>query len=155
MPKFGYSWEGQVPDKGVVRASLREVRVSRKHAREIARWIEGSKIPEARSMLERVMRRESAVPFRRYNKKVPHRRGLGKFHAGRFPEKAASRFIELIDSLEANAIDRGFDVDALRIVHASAHPGRKMLRFTPRAFGRSSPKVEELVHIELVASEVS
>ncbi|HYA21580.1 MAG TPA: 50S ribosomal protein L22 [Thermoproteota archaeon] len=155
MPKFGYSWEGQVPEKGVVRASLREVRVSRKHAREIAGWIKGSKISEARSMLERVVRGEVAVPFRRYNKKIPHRKGIGKFSSGRFPKKAAARFIDLIDNLEANAIDRGLDVDALRIVNASAHPGRKMLRYYPRAFGRSSPKIDELVHIELVASEVS
>ena len=155
MPKFGYSWEGQVPEKGVVRASLREVRVSRKHAREIAGWIKGSKISEARSMLERVVSGEAAVPFRRYNRKIGHRRGIGKFHAGRFPNKAAARFIDLINTLEANAIDRGFDVDGLRIISASAYPGRKMVRFFARAFGRTSPKIDELVHIELVASEVS
>jgi len=154
MPKFGYSRQVQVPDRGVVRASTREVRISRKHAREIANWIKGSKIAEARSMLERVIRGEQAVPFRRYNKKVPHRKGLEKFHAGRYPEKASGQFISVLDSLEAIAIERGLDVDALRIVHASAYPGRKMVRYTPRAFGRASPKIEELVHIELIASEV-
>jgi len=155
MPKFGYSWTGQVPERGVVRASLREVRISRKHAREIAGWIRGSKISEARSMLERVVSGEVAVPFKRHNKKVPHRRGLSKASAGRFPKKAAGQFIGLIDSLEANAISKGLDVDALRIVHASAHSGRKAVRYTPRAFGRTSPKVDDLVHVELVATEVS
>jgi large subunit ribosomal protein L22 len=131
------------------------VRISRKHAREITNWIKGSKISEARSMLERVVRGEAAVPFKRHKKKVAHRKGLAGSPAGRFPKKAASRILALLDSLEANAIDRGFDVDALRIIHASAHGGRKMVRYTPRAFGRTSPKVEDLVHVELIASEVS
>jgi len=155
MPKFGYSWQGHAPEKGVVRASLREVRISRKHAREIAHWIEGSKISDARTALEGVVREETPVPFKRHNKKIPHRKGLQKFHAGRYPKKAAGYFLELLDSLEANAMDRGFDPDALRIVHASAYPGRKMFRYTPRAYGRASPRIDELVHLELVASEVS
>lgn len=155
MPKFGYSWTGHVPERGVVRASLREVRISKKHAREIANWIKGSKVSEAKSMLERVVQGEAAVPFKRYNKKVPHRKGLVKASAGRFPKKAAGKFIGLIDSLEANAIEKGLDVDTLRIVHASAQHGRKAVGQTPRAFGRTSPKVDDLVHIELVATEVT
>jgi large subunit ribosomal protein L22 len=45
------------------------------------------------------------------------------------------------------------DLDRLRIVSAVVHRGTKLERFTPRAMGRASPKIGELVHIELVAKE--
>jgi len=47
------------------------------------------------------------------------------------------------------------DPDNLKIIHASAYVGRKMVRYIPRAFGRTSPKMGPLVHIELVAKELT
>jgi large subunit ribosomal protein L22 len=47
------------------------------------------------------------------------------------------------------------DLDRLRIVSAVTHKGTKIKRFQPRAMGRSSPKYDTLVHVELVAQEVS
>jgi large subunit ribosomal protein L22 len=47
------------------------------------------------------------------------------------------------------------DLDRLKIVSAVVHKGTKLERFTPRAMGRSSPKIDTLVHVELVAQEVA
>jgi large subunit ribosomal protein L22 len=136
-----------------VRASLREKTISHKHAREIAVKIKGMSIETARDYLQDVIRLKRAVPFRRYNNEVGHKSDTGVM-AGRYPQKAATEFVKLIDNLESNAEYRGMDLDRLKIVNATVHKGRKIERFTPRAMGRASPKVDILTHVELVAQEI-
>jgi len=46
------------------------------------------------------------------------------------------------------------DLDRLKIVNATVHKGRKIERSIPRAMGRSTPKVDILTHVELVAQEL-
>jgi large subunit ribosomal protein L22 len=136
-----------------VRASLREKTISHKHAREIAIKIKGMSIEKARDYLQDVIRLKRAVPFRRYNNEVGHKSDTGVM-AGRYPQKAATEFVKLIDNLESNAEYRGMDLDRLKIINATVHKGRKIARFTPRAMGRASPKVDILTHVELVAQEI-
>jgi large subunit ribosomal protein L22 len=153
MPHFGYAFQSYDRAKHV-RASIREKDISHKHAREIAVAIKGSSIEKAREFLENVISRKEAVPYRRYNNEVAHRSNIRDgFFAGRFPEKAAAEFLKLIDNLESNAEYKGMDLDRLRIVSAAVHKGTKLQRFQPRAMGRSSPKFDTLVHVELVAQE--
>ena len=136
-----------------VRASLREKTISHKHAREIAVTIKGMSIETARDYLQDVIRLKRAVPFRRYNNEVGHKSDTGVM-SGRYPQKAATEFVKLIDNLESNAEYRGMDLDRLKIINATVHKGRKLQRFTPRAMGRASPKVDILTHVELVAQEI-
>jgi len=135
------------------KASGREIRVSPKATREVCVAVKGMKLDEAKEFLQQVILKKRAVPFRRYNKKAPHRRGLQKAAAGRYPIKAAQKILEILESAEANAIFRGFDVERLRIIHAAAYPGVKLRRYTPRAMGRSSPKLEKLCHIEIALEQ--
>ncbi len=155
MSRWGYSY--QVPEEETekfVKASLREVPISPKHAVEIAREIRGLYVEDARRFLEDVMSMRRPVPFKRYKKKVPHRRGLSKWYAGRYPVKAAKYFLRLLDNLINNAEDRELDVDRLKIVHCAAHRGRKIRKYIPRAFGRASPYFDTLTHVEVIAKEV-
>ena len=46
------------------------------------------------------------------------------------------------------------DLDRLMIVSAVVHKARKLERFIPRAMGRSTPKIDTLVQVELVAKEI-
>jgi len=154
VPKWGYSIikEELDPEK-TAKASGREVRVSHKHAREVCRTIKGMMLANAKGYLRDVINRKKAVPFRRYKKKAGHRHGLEKSYAGRYPIKAARKVLNVIEGAEANAENKGLDVDRLRIFHAVAYPGMKIKRYTPRAHGRSSPKYETLTHIEIVLDE--
>lgn len=136
-----------------VRASLREKTISHKHAREIAVKIKGMSIDSARNYLQDVIRLKRAVPFRRYHNEVGHKSDTGVM-AGRYPQKAANEFVKLLDNLESNAEYRGMDLDRLKIINATVHKGRKIERFTPRAMGRASPKINILTHVELVAQEI-
>lgn len=136
-----------------VRASLREKTISHKHAREIAVKIKGMSIDTARNYLQDVIRLKRAVPFRRYHNEVGHKSDTGVM-SGRYPQKAANEFVKLLDNLESNAEYRGMDLDRLKIINATVHKGRKIERFTPRAMGRASPKINILTHVELVAQEI-
>jgi len=136
-----------------VRASLREKTISHKHAREIAVKIKGMPIETARNYLQDVIRLKRAVPFRRYHNEVGHKSDTGVM-SGRYPQKAATEFVKLLDNLESNAEYRGMDLDRLKIINAAVHKGRKIQRFIPRAMGRASPKIDILTHVELVAQEI-
>ena len=155
MPQFGYAFQNYDKTKHV-RASIREKDISHKHAREIAVAIKGRSIEKARELLENVIARKEAIPYRRYNNEVAHRSNIRDgFFAGRFPKKAASEFLRILDNLESNAEYKGMDLDRLRIVGAAVHKGTKLKRFQPRAMGRSSPKFDTLVHVEIIAQEAS
>ncbi|MEM1550317.1 MAG: 50S ribosomal protein L22 [Candidatus Bathyarchaeia archaeon] len=151
MPEWGYSLA--VYDHiTMVRASGRELRISPKAAREICAAIKGMMLEEAKEFLRNVIAKKVAVPYRRYKKKLPHRRGLGS--AGRYPVKAASKIFEVLENAEANAEYKGLDTEKLKIIHAAAYPGAKIRRYMPRAFGRATPKFETLCHVEVVLQEV-
>jgi large subunit ribosomal protein L22 len=154
MPKWGYSIikEELDPEK-TAKASGRELRVSHKHAREVCKTIKGMMLANTKTYLRDVIDKKKAVPFTRYKKKLGHRHGLDTAYAGRYPVKAAQKILRVVEAAEANAENKGLDVDRLRIIHAAAYQGMKIKRFTPRAHGRASPKYETTTHIEIVLGE--
>lgn len=149
---FGYSFQNYDHTRHV-RAALREKTISHKHAREIAVKIKGMSIEKARDYLQAVINKERAVPFKRFNNEMGHKSDTGVM-SGRYPKKAATEFVKLLDNLESNAEYRGMDLDRLKIINATVHKGRKIERFTPRAQGRATPKINILTHVELVAQEI-
>ena len=154
MPKWGYSIiaEELDPEK-TAKASGRELRVSHKAAREVCQVVKGMTLSKAKAYLRDVIDKKKAVPFRRYKKKVGHRSGLKKTFAGRYPVKTSQKILRVIEAAEANAENKGLDLDRLRILHAAAYPGIKIKRYTPRAHGRASPKYETTTHVEIVLQE--
>lgn len=153
MPNYSYSFEKYDKSRHV-RSALRDKSISHKHSREIALAIKGKSIEKAREFLEDVKSKNIAVPYRRYNNEVAHRANIQDgFCAGRFPYKATSEFLKLLDNLESNAEYKGMDLDRLKIVSVVVHKATKLKRFTPRAMGRASPKYDTLVHVEMVAME--
>jgi large subunit ribosomal protein L22 len=111
------------------------------------------KIEEARKLLEDVVSRKRAIPYKRYKKEVPHKSLQERWYAGRYPVKTAERILRLLEELEANAEYKGLDLEKLRIIHAASQRGLKTRKYIPRAFGRSSPYFNTQTHIELVGYE--
>jgi len=153
MPKWGYSVLDLDPER-TAKASGRELRVSPKATREVCNTINGMKLDQAKHFLNQVILKKKPVPFRRHKKKAGHRRGLQKAYAGRYPVKAAQKVLKVLESAEANAEYKGFDIERLKITHASAYPGMKIKRYIQRAFGRSSPRFETTCHVELVLEQL-
>jgi large subunit ribosomal protein L22 len=151
MPNWAYSVKEIDPERSV-RCSGRELRISPKAATEICRAIRGMRLDDAKRLLGDVVSKKRAIAYRRYKKEVPHK-SQERWHAGRYPVKAATRILGLLEELQSNAEYKGLDVDRLRIVHAASQRGMKTRNFVPRAFGRSSPSFNTLTHIELVGYE--
>ena len=152
MPSWKYSIQGLDPDRTAI-ASSRDLRISPKSTREICNFINGMKLEKAKDVLRDIADLKQPIPFRRYRKKVPHRKGKRGYDSGRFPQKAAIKLLELLESVEANAEFKGLFADRLKIIHIAAHRGRVIRKFIPRAFGRASPYFKHLTHIEVAVEE--
>jgi large subunit ribosomal protein L22 len=79
--------------------------ISTKQSVEICSFIRGKKIDEVKKILEAVIAEKTAIPFKRYNKDMGHRRG--KIASGRFPKKASENILALVKSVESNASNIG------------------------------------------------
>ena len=152
MPKRHFAFQNFDASKHV-RAAIREKSISHKHAREISVAMKGLSIEKARDYLLDVISLKRSIPFRRFKNQVGHKSDPGTM-SGRYPEKAATEILKLLDNLESNAEYKGMDMDRLKIINATVHKGRLLKRFIPRAMGRSSANNDTLTHVEIVAQEV-
>ena len=151
MPKRYYAFQNYDTTKHV-RAAMREKSISHKHAREISVAMKGLTIEKARDYLLDVISFKRSIPFGRYKNQVGHKSDPGTM-SGRYPQKAATEVLKLLDNLESNAEYKGMDLDRLKIINATVHKGRILKRFIPRAQGRATPKNNIYTHMELVAKE--
>jgi len=113
-----------------------------KVAYEVAKFLRGKKVKRAIREMEEVSILKTAIPYTRYNKDTPHRRG--KMAAGRYPVKAAKYVLPLLKSLESNAKDKGLTGE-LKIIHSAAQ--KPSIR---RRYGRVRG-TKRVTHFELVA----
>jgi large subunit ribosomal protein L22 len=154
MARIEYSQK--ISGDTIARAKANELNMSPKHSIEIATFIRHQRVNEAIAYLKDVIGLKKAVPFRRFNRNVAHKRGLpGNWDAGRYPVKASKAYIRVLESVKKNAEYVGLDADNLEIIHVSANRGRAQKSFFPRAMGRATPKVRETVNIEIVVREVA
>ena len=137
----------------VAKAFGRNLRISPKHAREICTQLKGKKMERARAYLEEVVEKKRAVPFKRYKKKMGHKK-LYKWDTGRYPVKASQKILKLLSEVESNAEYKGLDTDKLRIIHLSAYKGLVIPGWLPRAYGRATQFNEYTTNIEIVVEEV-
>ncbi|BEP17530.1 50S ribosomal protein L22 [Pyrofollis japonicus] len=154
MPKWKYSV--RVDEERSAKAMTWDAPISYKKIVDLARLLRGMKVNEARKFLERVAAGKEPVPIRRYMGKQAHHRGVAakyKWPIARYPVKAAKILLKLLDNAVNNAEVKGLDTERLRISHIAVHKGRVIKKWTPRAFGRSSPWFRKYTHIEMVVTE--
>jgi len=153
MARIEYSQK--ISGDNIAKAKANELNMSPKHSIEIATFIRHQRVNDAIAYLNDVIGLKKAIPFRRFNRNVAHKRGLpGSWDAGRYPVKASKAYIRVLESVKKNAEYIGLDADNLEIIHVSANRGRAQKSFFPRAMGRATPKVRETVNIEVVVREV-
>jgi large subunit ribosomal protein L22 len=153
MARIDYSQK--ISGDNIAKAKANELNMSPKHSIEIATFIRHQRVNDAIAYLNEVVSLKKAIPFRRFNRNVAHKRGLpGNWDAGRYPVKASKAYIRVLESVKKNAEYIGLDADNLEIIHVSANRGRAQKSFFPRAMGRATPKVRETVNLEVVVREV-
>lgn len=121
--------------------------VSFKQSVEICSFIRNKKADDAKKMLQKVVEKKIAVPFKRFNFDLGHKTKIGP---GRFPEKASVEFIRLIENVEANAQFKGLNTSNLIITHISAHNAGKAWHY-----GRFSRRRVKRANIEICLEEKS
>jgi large subunit ribosomal protein L22 len=128
------------------RAIGRDLPISTKQSIEICSYIRGRSVKKSKYILQKVIEKEMAIPFKRFNKDMGHR--PGRMAAGRYPIKSCQNILKILNSAESNAVSNGSNVDNLFIKNAIAnkasqplHTGRKIRRKMKRA------------HIEIILEE--
>lgn len=119
--------------------------ISFKQSVEICRFIRDRNPNDAKEILQEVVDKKTAIPFRRYNWDLSHKKKIGP---GRYPEKASREFIRLIETVEANAQFKGLNTSNLIIAHASAHKAGKAWHF-----GRKRRRKMKRTNVEIVVTE--
>lgn len=118
--------------------------ISTKHSIEICDFIRHKPITKIKKYLELVLEKKEALPLKRFHKDRGHRKGnLGP---GFYPAKAAKEFIILLKSLEANAKNKGLNVNDLIISKAMANKASRPFRY-----GRKRGLKARRTHVELLA----
>jgi large subunit ribosomal protein L22 len=151
---MGISYSVDADPDTTAKAMLREEHVSLKHSKAIAREIKGKTAGEAVEYLEAVRAGEQSVPFKQHNSGVGHRSDVDGWDAGRYPEKAAGAFLDLLENAIGNAESQGFDGEAMEIMHVAPHKVGESQGRRPRAMGRASPWNTPEVDVELILEEV-
>lgn len=148
-----YAYNKKDNEAKTARAMAKSLKISPKHCVEICNALRGMEVDKAKAYLNDVIDMKRAVPFKRHNKKVGHRKGLEGWPTGRYPVKAANQILKVLENAEANAEYKGMDTDKLVIEHISSHRGVVIRGAIPRAFGRVTPFNTPTTHIQIVLEE--
>ena len=158
-PQSGFTQLLQGSRLATARAVNRDVH--HKHCYQIAKAIKGMYAGDAIDYLERVIKKEIAIPYMRRSRKgkggntmAGHRKG--KMGPGRYPRNASLVYIKLIDSAMDNARQHHEDVEAedMVITHVAAHRGNVAEAMRPRARGRATPSNHYQVNLEIFLEDL-
>ena len=127
--------------------NVKNLPISTKQSVEIAGFIRGKNLKKVKNLLQNVIDKKIAVPFKRYNRDVGHK--PGKIASGRYPEKATGHFLVLLNSLEANAENKGLNVDALKLSEVIVNKGPGQWHY-----GRFRRRKMKRTHLEIKAVEI-
>ncbi len=131
----------------MARACGRSMPISYKHGVEICSMLRKRKVSDAKNILQRVIKMEQAVPFKKFGHNVGHR--PGKMAAGRYPIKACEEILFLLTSAESNAQFKGLNSANLIIHFMIANKAGKV-----RRMGRQRGLSSKRTHVEIVLQEL-
>jgi large subunit ribosomal protein L22 len=143
MTTYNYSTNTKKPN--CVKAVGISLPISLKKSIEICNVIRNKKLEKAKRLLERVIEKKEAIPYRRFNADIGHKPGIGP---GRYPIKTCEEIKTLIERVEAAAVQKGLDTKSLVITHISAQKGGKRFHY-----GRKRRRMMKRAQIEVVAEE--
>jgi large subunit ribosomal protein L22 len=138
---YKYAYQGA---EEVARAVAVNVPISTKTAVMMAAYLRGKSVERAKRDLEDVLTQKRALPFTRFSEGAGHKPGMGP---GKYPKKTSEAFLELLNSVIANAQDKGFGSE-LKLVGVTAHKAAT----SPR-YGRHRGRSNKSTHVEMIVAE--
>jgi large subunit ribosomal protein L22 len=145
MSKYNYATKGMLAEH-TAKAVGRSLPISTKMSVEICTFIRNKNIAKAKNLLQAVIDKKTAVPFKRYNHDVGHKKG--NIAAGRYPKKACEGILKLLEAVEANAQFKGLNTANLVIKNILANIASR-----PWHYGRQSRRKMKRTNIEVVVEE--
>jgi len=142
MKRYSYK---NYSHENMARAIGMNLPISVKQSVEICNYIKNKNTAKAKKMLQDVIDKKTAIPFKRYNFDLGHKKNIGP---GRYPLNASMKFMQLIESAEANAQFRGFNTSNLVITHINSHKAGKAWHF-----GRKSRRRMKRTNLEIIVEE--
>ena len=127
----------------IAKASGTSLPVSTKQSIEICNFLRNKKLEKAKAILERVLEKKEAIPFKRFGSDTGHKKGTTG--SGRYPQKTAKEILKLLNSVEANAQFKGLNTDDLKIIQLIANRAS-----APWRFGRKRRRKAKRTHIEII-----
>ena len=123
----------------------RSLPISMKFSVEICNFVRNKTTSKAKEILNDVIERKKAVPFKIFKKDLSHKRKIGP---GRYPKNASKEIIALLDSVEANAQSKGLNTSDLKIIHICANSSSR-----PWRYGRQRRRKAKRTNVEIIVEE--
>jgi large subunit ribosomal protein L22 len=120
--------------------------ISWKDCTEIGRFIDGDSVEKAERKLEKVIEKDLAVPYTKFDSDAGHRSGHGD--SGGYPVKAAEEMLELIQAARSNGEDQGLNPNAMKISNIITNQGPEIA--TP---SRHRGETTKSAHVKVFVSE--
>ncbi|MBI2208701.1 50S ribosomal protein L22 [Candidatus Woesearchaeota archaeon] len=121
--------------------------ISFKQSIEICNFIRNKDVGYAKNVLNKVIEKKRAIPFRRFNDNMGHKNRIA---AGRYPGKASKEILDLISLVEANAQFKGMNSSNLVITHINANKAATVMHY-----GRKRSRKAKRTNIEIVVKEMA
>ena len=141
--KFKYSFNGE--KENMAKAYGRDMAISTKQSVEVCDTIRGMDLKKAQLLLDKVISKERAIKMKRFNRDTAHKKGIGP---GKYPVKTAKAILRLLNSVEANAQNKGLSTKNLVIRHIVANKASR-----PWHYGRQRRRKMKRTHVEVVVEE--
>jgi len=142
MTTYGYMTKAGANEAKAVGVGMP---VSFKQSYEVAKFIRGKPVTQAKKMLEDVIAMKRPVPITRYHKETGHKHGMA---AGRFTINTCTYILRLLKSAESNAQFKGLSTANLMVRHVAAQQGPGAWRY-----GRHRRRRAKSAHVEIIVSE--
>ena len=123
----------------------RSLPISTKQSIEICSYLRGKTTERGKTVLQHVIEKKAAIPYKRFNDHVGHKRGMA---AGRYPINASMEILSLIKSAESNAENKGM-VAPFKISEMIANQASR-----PWHYGRQRRVKMKRTHVKIVISEI-
>jgi len=143
---MAYKYSNQkYSDEHMARASGRSLPISTKASIEICNMLRGAGLIRAKVILQDAISMQKPIEFKRFRNGAGHKKGIA---SGKFPVKAATEILKLLDNIEANAQFKGLNTSNLIINHILAQKGGNVWRY-----GRVRRRKMKRTNIEIVVEE--
>ena len=135
----------KISSEHMAKAMGKALPISLKQTVEVCNFIRGKRVSDAKEILKKVSEKKIAVPFKRFNMDLGHKKKIG---AGRFPVKTSKELIKLLEAAEANAQFKGLNTSNLTIMHICSQKGGKSWHF-----GRKRRRQMKRTNVEVIVEE--